>query len=54
MTKTYNYTDTICDLYRCIGDDLRGYFVETRYPTGMMWIVPGTYRDDPSRVVEAK
>jgi hypothetical protein len=39
--------------YHCIGNDLHGYFVETTYPSSMMWIVPGTYPDDPSRVVEA-
>lgn len=36
--------------YQCIGDDLRGYFVEPKYPTGQAWIVPGTYRDDPVNI----
>ena len=34
--------------YQCIGDDLRGYFVEPKYPDGRMWIVPGTYAEDPT------
>jgi hypothetical protein len=34
--------------YQCIGDDLRGYFVEPKYPDGSMWIVPGTYAEDPT------
>lgn len=35
--------------YQCIGDDLRGYFVEAKYAGDTaMWIVPGTYKDDPS------
>lgn len=33
--------------YQCIGFPQTGYHVETVYPTAMMWIVPGTYRDDP-------
>lgn len=36
--------------FQCIGDDLRGYFVEPKYAGDTrMWIVPGTYRDDPSK-----
>lgn len=37
--------------YQCIGDDLRGYFVEPKSPRGVVWMVPGTMRDDPMRRV---
>ena len=40
--------------YQCIGDDLRGYFVEPKYPDGRMWIVPGTYAEDPTNTEAAE
>lgn len=33
--------------HHCIGDELRGYYVETVWASDMVWIVPGTYPEDP-------
>jgi hypothetical protein len=34
--------------FQCIGDEMRGYFVEPKWPNGRMWIVPGTSLEDPA------
>jgi hypothetical protein len=39
--------------YQCIGDDYRGYFVEAKYcGDTTVWIIPGTYHDDPAATPE--